>query len=250
MFGTLIVCLPSMHKGGEVVVKHCGKIKVFKTSEAPQSFACWYSDVSHEVLPVTSGFRWVVTYNLALDSTAGPGPSAGLQRSETQALRRTLKMWLSEPKESRKTNCIYHMLDHEYTEASISLKALKTRDLAQVRALKDISSELPVNVFLALLELREIGNCEPEFDDPRFSRSRYYDDDDYYYKDGGEVKFHEMGDILESDYTVRTLVDLEGRVVTQGMRFDPDDVLQDGCFDDLDPEEEYEGYMGNSVCLS
>ncbi|KAG5952530.1 hypothetical protein E4U53_000663 [Claviceps sorghi] len=246
MFGTLIICLPSAHQGGEVVVKHGGQKKTLKTSEAAQSYACWYSDVSHEVLPVTSGFRWVVTYNLALDSTAGPGPSADLQRFETNALRRTLKRWLSVPKESRARKCLYHMLDHDYTEASISLGALKTRDLAQVRALKGISSELPFDIFFAILELKEHGNCEPEDDDPRFSNTKY---NNYrYYPTTEKGGFHPLEDVFESEYRVKTLVDLEGNVVTRGMHLDEDDILQDGCFDDIDPDEEdYEGFMGNSV---
>ncbi|PHH92974.1 hypothetical protein CDD83_2807 [Cordyceps sp. RAO-2017] len=57
MFGTLLLALPSAHRGGEVVVRHCGEEKVLKTSEATQSLVCRYSDVSHEVLPVTSGIR-------------------------------------------------------------------------------------------------------------------------------------------------------------------------------------------------
>ncbi|KAG5926576.1 hypothetical protein E4U42_003141 [Claviceps africana] len=245
MFGTLVVCLPSAHQGGEVVVKHGGQKKILKTSEAPQSYACWYSDVSHEVLPVTSGFRWVVTYNLALDSTAGPGPSADLQRSETKALRRTLARWLSEPKESRARKCLYHMLDHDYTEASISLEALKTRDLAQVRVLKGISGELPVDIFFAILELKEFGNCEPEDDDPRFSSRKHYNYN--YYPTAKKGVFHPLDDVFESEYGVKTLVDLEGNVVTRGMHLDEDDILQDGCFDGLDPDEEdYEGFMGNS----
>ncbi|PHH91119.1 hypothetical protein CDD83_1600 [Cordyceps sp. RAO-2017] len=136
MFGTLIICLPSAHQGGEVVLRHCGQKEVFKTSEAPQSFICWYSDVSHEVLPVTSGIRWVLTYNLALDASAHAArTSASLQQLETQALDAALQRWLAEDKDSRPKPFIYHTLDHEYTEANTSLKALKTRDLAQVQAL-------------------------------------------------------------------------------------------------------------------
>lgn len=66
MFGTLVICLPSEHQGGDLVVKHHDVTKVFKTSETQPSMACWFADVSHEVLPVTSGIRWVLTYNLAI----------------------------------------------------------------------------------------------------------------------------------------------------------------------------------------
>ncbi|GFP51853.1 hypothetical protein TASIC1_0001000500 [Trichoderma asperellum] len=223
MFGTLVICLPSMHQGGEVVLKHCGEKKVFRTSEVSQSFASWYSDVSqsHEVLPVTSGFRWVLTYNLALDLT-GPGPSASLPRFETPALRRTLKQWLSVAGASRERNCVYHVLDHDYTEANISLKALKARDFAQVHVLKEISSELAVDVFL------------------RYAKYSHYDYDD------DESNYHNLDEVFETKYAVKTLVDLEGNVVTQGLHLNEDDILQENCFENLEAEEEYEGFMGNS----
>lgn len=67
MFGTLVVCLPSSHQGGELVLRHDGKTVMFDTSvtsEFEVSFAAWYSDVLHEVKPVTSGHRLVLTYNL------------------------------------------------------------------------------------------------------------------------------------------------------------------------------------------
>lgn len=251
MFGTLVVCLPSAHQGGEVILRHCGEKKVFESSSFSQSFASWYSDVSHEVRPVKSGFRWVLTYNLAHDLTR-PRPSAGLHQFETQALRRTLSRWLGEARGSRERNFVYHVLDHDYTEANISLKALKTRDLAQVQVLKEISSDLAVDVFLALLELREMGTCEYDHSDRRYGRyNKYYHDDDDD-DDDDETGYHHIEDILETNYAVKTLVDLEGHVVTQDLDLNQDDILQDDCFVNLDQadEEEYEGYMGNSVCLS
>lgn len=48
---------------------------------------------------------------------------------------------------------------------------------------------------------------------------------------------------------MKTLVDLQGRVVATRLRLDEQDILQEDCFEDLEAEEEYEGYMGNSVCL-
>ncbi|KAM6522556.1 hypothetical protein FALCPG4_012201 [Fusarium falciforme] len=81
MFGTLVISLPSTHQGGDVVLRHCGKQHVFRSSAHVQSCAFWYSDVSHEVLPVTFVYRSVLTYNLALDlalDPAQPRPSASL----------------------------------------------------------------------------------------------------------------------------------------------------------------------------
>ncbi|KAK4669911.1 uncharacterized protein QC763_0037360 [Podospora pseudopauciseta] len=53
---------------------------IYKTSEHKQSWAFWYSDVSHEVLPVHSGHHIVLTFNLAIRSagqtTTIPRPMA------------------------------------------------------------------------------------------------------------------------------------------------------------------------------
>ncbi|KAF5013512.1 hypothetical protein FDECE_499 [Fusarium decemcellulare] len=253
MFGTLVVSLPSAHQGGTLVLKHCGETKVFETSQYPQSFACWYSDVSHEVLPVTSGYRWVITYNLALDP-AQPRPSAGLlQEAETLPLRQILTRWLAQDPASRENKRLYHVLDYDYTEANSSLRALKAQDLLRVQALKTACRDLPVDIFLGLLEKREMGNIEGEFGPPeRSRRSGYYDrygdwwgdEDDE--EDEDESGFHQLHDIFESDYKVKTLVDLNGQKVTEDVHFDEHDVLLDNCFDGVDAEEEYEGYMGNS----
>ncbi|KAK5991252.1 hypothetical protein PT974_09530 [Cladobotryum mycophilum] len=135
IFGTLVISLPSEHQGGEVVVKHCGEQKIFKASGATQSYVCWCSDASYEVLPVISGYRWVLTYNLAID-LAEARPSASMQQVGAQSVRRLLQEWLADDKGSRKMNHIYHVLDHDYTEANASLKMMKARDLAQAQALK------------------------------------------------------------------------------------------------------------------
>jgi hypothetical protein len=243
MFGTLVVCLPSPHQGGEVVVKHCGEKKTFKTSGDAWSFACWYSDVSHEVLPVTSGHRWVLTFNLTLD-LAEERPSAGLQRSETRKLRHTLKIWLLEDQESRSWDHAYHTLDHEYTEASISLNALKSRDLAQVQCLRNLAADLPFEVFLAVLEKKEMGSCK--YNGGYRDRYRNYDDEDDEDEED-EAGHHPLDDIVETTYRVKSLVDLKGCQVLSDVDLDEDNILDKSRFDDAEAEEEYEGYMGNYV---
>ncbi|UPK94589.1 hypothetical protein LCI18_005524 [Fusarium solani-melongenae] len=251
MFGTLVVCLPSTHQGGDVVLKHNGQAHVFRSSAYPQSCAFWYSDVSHEVLPVTSGYRWVLTYNLALDP-AQPRPSASLlSQINTQPLRQALNRWLAQDPTTRENEYFYHVLGHDYTEASISLNALKAHDLVRVQALKEECSKLPVDVYLALLEKMEMGSVE-YFPDPYDRRSFYrggyyggyggYDDDD----DDDEDGFHALDEVIESSHKVLTLVDLDGHTVTKGLELDDDDILQEDAFEDVDGQEEYEGYMGNS----
>ncbi|KAH6975020.1 hypothetical protein BKA56DRAFT_524277 [Ilyonectria sp. MPI-CAGE-AT-0026] len=246
MFGSLVICFPSTHQGGEVSLKHNGQQKLFKSSEYTQSFASWYSDVHHEVLPVTSGYRWVVTYNLAIDPQE-TRPSTALLTPETRVLREVMTRWLSKDAKSRENEFLYHRLDHDYTEANISLNALKSQDLARVQVLKALSNEFPFDIFLGLLEKGESGPCGRHFEWGSYrGRSRYgrYDEDDE--DDEDEGGFHPLEEVFDSTYTVKTVVDLEGHLVIENLVLNEEDILEENCFDDIEAEEEYEGYMGNS----
>lgn len=70
MFGSLVVCLPTQFSGGALVTRHRGRQVKFDWSspcERPRKTASWavlFSDVEHEVLPVTEGHRITLTYNL------------------------------------------------------------------------------------------------------------------------------------------------------------------------------------------
>ncbi len=66
MFGSLVVSLPSQFTGGALVTRHQGHTMTFDWSSSPTTtqWAAFYGDVEHEVLPVTSGHRFTLTYNL------------------------------------------------------------------------------------------------------------------------------------------------------------------------------------------
>ena len=65
MFGSLVVCLPSEFTGGALVTRHQGREVTFDWSSSTTThWAAFFSDVEHEVLPVTSGHRITLTYNL------------------------------------------------------------------------------------------------------------------------------------------------------------------------------------------
>lgn len=78
-FGSLVVCLPVEHEGGQLKVRHRGEETTFDWSATPGKadekkggpngnaavqWAAFYSDCEHEVLEVTSGHRITLTYNL------------------------------------------------------------------------------------------------------------------------------------------------------------------------------------------
>lgn len=244
MFGTLVICLPSAHEGGDVVVKHRGMKKTFKTSGYPTSFACWYSDVHHEVLPVVSGYRWVLTYNLVSDLC----PTVDTQVQPAERLHETIKEWISVPLKDRKDSVVYSKLDHKYTQANISLDALKGRDKAQVQALQEISSELPVEIFLAVIEKEEYGNCEKDYS--RLSGRRYgrYNDDYDTYSIRHPSGYHPLEDIFQRQHRILSMVNLNGDEIMNDMVFGKkgDTLLQEDFFS-VTPEESYLGYQGNWV---
>ncbi|KAF8915525.1 hypothetical protein CPB85DRAFT_1432835 [Mucidula mucida] len=84
MFGSLVIVFPTPHEGGTLILRDEGLEWTFDaaqllasvTSEAPKvAYVAFYSDVEHEVMPVVSGSRVTLTYNLYfedLDSVVAP----------------------------------------------------------------------------------------------------------------------------------------------------------------------------------
>ena len=265
MFGTLVICLPSPHQGGDLVAKHRGDKKVFQTSAEPgMSLVYWYSDVHHEVLPVTSGYRWVLTYNLAIPPEL-ERPSAALQSQETKVLRHALRKWLRDLNRQSVSaatashtvpNQIFIRLDHTYTEANISLHGLKTHDLALVDSLKDMSSQLGFDILLAVLEKKESGSVEYTHPYKDRYRSRWDGSDGSGDSEEDEGDWHDMEEIFETEVSFKKIVDLTGQTLRSNLTISLDDLnnntlLPPTCFDlfddTMDRNEDYEGYMGNSV---
>ncbi|PVH74564.1 hypothetical protein DL98DRAFT_351955, partial [Cadophora sp. DSE1049] len=78
-FGSLVVCLPCAYEGGELLISHEGHVSIFDWSASNSSFedknaikwCAFYSDCEHEVLPVTTGHRVTITYNLYVSGHVG-----------------------------------------------------------------------------------------------------------------------------------------------------------------------------------
>ena len=70
MFATLVLQLPSIHEGGELVVYNGDERKVYdfgqSTGNAPYliHYAADYADLEHELLEVKSGYRTALVYSL------------------------------------------------------------------------------------------------------------------------------------------------------------------------------------------
>jgi len=117
MFGSLVICLPTQFRGGELVVRHQKKeIKYDWSSPVsdPLTGLCWaafFSDIEHEVLPVIEGYRVTLTYNLYY--------SADLNRSTINItcnpFFRTLQAVLSNPMFMRDGGVLAFNTHYSYT---------------------------------------------------------------------------------------------------------------------------------------
>jgi predicted 2-oxoglutarate/Fe(II)-dependent dioxygenase YbiX len=91
MFATLVISLPSVATGGEILVRHGGReARLAMTSDdaAEARFAAFYADCVHEVLPVASGRRVTLVYNLKRSGKGGKPVPPNHAREEKQLVER------------------------------------------------------------------------------------------------------------------------------------------------------------------
>ncbi|KAK4198007.1 hypothetical protein QBC40DRAFT_332331 [Triangularia verruculosa] len=245
MFGTLVITLPSRHDGGDVVLRHAGHKTTYRSSDYRFSWAAWYSDVRHEVKPVESGARWVLTFNLCArpPPVNRPLPSTPNVERHEAVIHKALAAWLSVPGSPRWPYLIYE-LDHDYTLASIKFNTLKGRDKVRAQILDKLSKkELKgkYKLFIALLEMEEHGDCYFDYDHEVGSKNRYGG----YRAPQPPPDWHEFREI-ESTRRTMTLLDLDGEDLDDNLEFDSGNFLQKTAFSKgTKGEEGYTGYMGN-----
>jgi len=107
MFATLFVVLPSEFAGGEIHVSHGGENKVFdnaKDSAFETTILTWYTDVTHEVKEITSGYRLALSYCLISNSPGINAPHLPNGDSGLRRLREVLYKWSHDEYPSSEVN--------------------------------------------------------------------------------------------------------------------------------------------------
>lgn len=154
MFATMVICLSSAHQGGDVAVTFGQETKVLSAARNAEwncSYLAWYSDVLHQVRPVESGARVVLTYKLVYHGQAGPPNPLRLEEEKTD-LKRTLIRWCSQMGDHADLpKYLAYPFQHEYCEASLRLAQLKREDRARAVCASQIADELGLHYFLALI---------------------------------------------------------------------------------------------------
>ncbi len=251
MVATLAIVLPSVHKGGELIVSHAGQRHEITFSGAASghelSYAAFYADCQHEVWPVKSGFRLILTYNLMLAGKRGKTRIEAPSYGETAvSIGKLLGKWgrADSPQKLAVT------LDHRYSQAGLSINTLKGVDRARAEVLFEAADGADCVAHLALVTLQQSGSAEGGYDDYSYGRGRGYhwsdDEDDEDYDETGTG--YEMGEIFESSLSADHWSDRHGKKVRLGeIHLDEDEIVADTALDDTEPsQEDFEGYTGNA----
>ncbi|MFU8803421.1 MAG: 2OG-Fe(II) oxygenase [Bradymonadaceae bacterium] len=157
MFATLVVVLPSFYGGGELVIRHDDRavsLALNTSSPSRVSYAAFYADCRHELLPVTEGYRLCLVYNL-LRRGAAPLPEPPDYRNHVAQVTRLLEDWDEEG-----PPMLIYPLQHAYTPESLSFDHLKHADQAAAAVLKAAATGADCDLHLAMISIEESGAAE------------------------------------------------------------------------------------------
>jgi hypothetical protein len=247
MVGTLVVSLPSAHTGGELVIDHAGQSNAYRASKEELTFVAFYADCRHQVTPVKSGYRVTLTFNL-LSAGETPAPEANpaaelvhclTEHFTTPTTLRHVSRDLGPP------NRLVFLLDHEYTQRSLSWRRLKGSDVERADLLRAAAERAGCESVLALAEVKETWDALPsdgqwdDYDD-------CYEDEDSYCDDEDPTDF-QLNDLIDDEITLGWWTRPDGTGGESISLHVPDyEVCATTPSVDLVPyQSEYEGYMGN-----
>jgi hypothetical protein len=231
MFATLVVVLPSVSTGGELVIRHKGRevrldLHCGEPSEA--AFAAFYADCVHEVLPVTSGCRLALIYNL-LRKGKGPKlepPSYEREQARALALLREWAAFKRSPDEHAPEKLIYP-LEHAYTPAEIGFDKLKGADAAVAGVLAAAAPPAGCDLHLALVSIEESGIAEYAGSYSR--RGRRSDEEEF-----------EAGEITDRHVYLSEWRRPDGNASTLGeLPIEEEEICPPDALEDMDPDEEH-----------
>ena len=238
MFATIVVVLPSEFTGGDAHLSHGSLSAVYNSSDRSlyQTTAlAWYTDIMHEIKPITSGYRLALSYNLIhTDQSLRPALSANDEFAT--AVRDALLSWNGAMKDGAPApEKLLYLLEHKYSQANLRASALKGTDAYKVAVLELVAKETGFHLGLATFEYRLSGTASDYGGGYEYSRN-----DD-------RVEFSEIED---REGTITSFVDLDGSLIANTIEYDEDhetipaflgEELVEGHYDG----QEYEGYQGN-----
>jgi hypothetical protein len=158
MFATVVVILPSPF---DIHLSHAGKSKVIDTSinsKFSTHVASWYTDVTHSVTTIGSGYRLALSYNLVHTFAPSLQPRLSGWSPQMRDLKHSLMSWkwLASP------DLILYLLDHKYSESNLMSIAIKGKDAHMIKHLRPVAEALGFELYLANIELYQSGGRDED----------------------------------------------------------------------------------------
>lgn len=242
MFATLVLVLPSLYSGGELLIRHGGRevcVDLAQADPADAAFVAFYADCVHEVRPVTSGARLALVYNLV--RAPGKGTlQAPEHAGEVLAAGAELEQWLAAlaAGEEAVPDKLVYPLEHAYSVAELGFGTLKNVDAAVAQVLAAAAAQAGCEVYLAQLAIDENGSAE--YGDDWYGRRRRYGRDD----DDGDF---EIGEIIDRSATLSGWRAPDGARLPLGeLPLLDDELCPPDVFDGVEPDAlHFSGATGN-----
>jgi len=244
MFGTLTIVFPSVHCGGELVIRHAGREVTVDLSNAETSeltFAAFYADCEHAIKPITQGSRVCLTYNLLQRRTGEKNKpiTAPLYDSEADRAEAILEQTF---KKSDAPAKLAWLLEHQYSPAGLSFSGLKGRDAALAKVVRHAARRAECALHLGIVHIEESGAAEPYFD-MDYGRARrwgrYYDGDDMVEDaETGDDEF-DVIEVSDSSRHIDQWIDTNDHAVEFGsLPIEDGEILPAGALDSEAPDQQ------------
>ena len=229
MFGTLVIQLPSNYKGGQLTIYHQSMKTDFNFS-GPAGYdnfhyVAFYADCQHEIKPVTDGYRLCLVYNLIYQGS-GDCPVPENNQEIVSSIVSSMKEW-NEDDSVEQPPMMTYLLEHQYSEASLSFQLLKNVDRAVADILTEAKKSIDFDLYLAQVNVSEYWSAEFEY-------GCVYG-----------VGAYEADELMDEEVVAKNLKSQEGQCISS-IHLDRKYFVPKEFFNNRDPDrEETEGYTGN-----
>jgi hypothetical protein len=123
----------------------------------------WYSDVVHEVKPVTSGYRLALIYNLVnlVQPSSRPITTAATKTDSESNLQTVLSEWsaVCNREHPEIPRMLAYKLSYQYSVSSLSFASLKGSDFVKFRQLDKVCKDEDFLLYLAHIKKEASGAC-------------------------------------------------------------------------------------------
>ncbi|KAK5262783.1 hypothetical protein LTR96_011732, partial [Exophiala xenobiotica] len=245
MFGTLVVCLPSKHEGGEIHVTHGGQTKILHTADSSEfnyTYLCWYADVKHEIMRVNAGYRLVLTYNLVNANSHSPAEVPAQFDGGKKQLETVLALWKDQCRTTTTgfPKVLACVLQHLYTNQALCSSGLKGSDHIVGQCLFELCQKHGFSFYLGTVEYAMEGECEYEDNEETAWEEMYWRA-----RRDEEPDYHDITRVDSEWLELRQVVDLNGTKLLDRVPLEMSQIVPEMSFEGAPSREEFSGPTGN-----